>query len=88
VENINSWAHAVAPHLWAIVEVLGSKGVIDNTGPSKMNEFMKRLEAETEAVHGEKLPSQAAAAAKLVAEGLSAADHLLDPQEASDGEMD
>ena len=88
IENLKAWGHGVAPHLWAIVEVLATRGIIDNKGPAKMNEFLKLLDEESEAIHGEKLPEQAANAAKLVAKGLSAADHLLDPTQTPAGKMD
>lgn len=72
LEAAKEWAERLAPHVWAVVEVLAASGAINKDSLSKAEEFAKRMET------AQKSPETVAA---TIAAGLSAADKLgrLDP---------
>lgn len=74
IEAGKRWAAELAPHVWAVVEVLAAQGVIKRESAAKAAEFAKRIEA------AHKSPETVAA---TIAAGMSAADKLtrLDPPE-------
>jgi len=77
VESIDkyvTWGQEVAPHLWAMVEVASK--FKNMTGEEKKNEFLKILKDKALEVHGKELGEGATSAAKLISEGLSAAEKL------------
>jgi hypothetical protein len=76
------WAHAAAPHLWAIVEAAAAQGAIPKA--QKAAQFALMIKAEYQRQSGKALPAAAEAAAQLAAQGLSASEKLARSVPASD----
>jgi hypothetical protein len=66
IETAKAWVEKLAPHIWAVVEVLAAEGKLP-PGVTKAEEFAKRL------IEAQKSPDHVGAA---IAAGLSAADKM------------
>lgn len=74
VEKARPWVRDFAGPIWALVEQLQKAGKIEKL--NKYGEFMSILRESFKDSFGKELPEELEADAKLMAQGLSAADKL------------